>query len=198
MADPMEPEQRTPDHLDSGEVAAYLDRVLSPPNRSRVEAHLADCDVCRADVIEVVRLLRRRPRRRGWYVPVGVAAAAAAVLLLVWPRPAEEPEPPPVYREPVVTMTVAPSVIEPRGATIAAPRFIWTEVPHADRYRLTLFDDTGRVVWETQTGDTAAGLPESVRLQRGASYFWKIEAQTGWNRWVGSDLVEFWLGPPHP
>lgn len=194
----MAAEQRIPDHLESGEVAAYLDRALSPSDRSRVEEHLADCDVCRAEVIEVVRLLRMRPRRRGWYVPVGVAAAAALVLLLVWPRPSEEPELPPIYREPVVTTTVAPSVIAPRGATVAAPRFVWTEVPHADRYRLTLFDDTGRVVWETQTGDTAAGLPESIRLQEAASYFWKIQAQTGWNRWVGSDLVEFSVGPPHP
>jgi len=194
----MDAEQRIPDHLESGEVAAYLDRTLSPSDRSRVEEHLADCDVCRAEVVEVVRLLRTQPRRRGWYVPIGVAAAAAAVLLLVWPQPADEPALPPNYREPVVTTTAAPSAIAPRGATIATPRFVWTAVPHADRYRLRLFDDSGRVVWETQTGDTAAGLPESMRLQRGASYFWKIEAQTGWNRWVGSDLIEFSLGPPRP
>jgi hypothetical protein len=193
----MAAEQRIPDHVDSGEVAAYLDRALSPSDRSRVEEHLADCDVCRAEVIEVARLLRTRPHRRSWYVPIGVAAAAAAVLLLVWPRPAEEP-PPPNYREPVVTTTAAPSAIAPLGAIVDAPRFVWTEVPHADRYRLTVFDETGSVVWETQTSDTAAVLPESIRLHRGASYFWKIEAQTGWNRWVSSDLVEFSLGPPHP
>ena len=194
----MESERRAPHHVESGEVAAYLDHALSPSDRSRVEEHLAECDVCRAEVIEVAQLLRAQPRRRGWYVPLGVAAAAAAVLLLVWPRPAEEPALPPNYREPVVTTTAAPSAIAPRGAIIAASRFVWTGVPHADRYRLTVFDGTGRVVWETQTGDTAAGLPESIRLHRGASYFWKIEAQTGWNRWVGSDLVEFSLGPPRP
>jgi anti-sigma factor RsiW len=194
----MAAEQRIPDHLERGEVAAYLDRALSPSDRSRVEEHLADCDACRAEVIAVARLLRTQPGRRGWYVPIGVAAAAAAVLLLVWPRPVEEPPLPPNYREPVVTTTAAPSAIAPRGAIVAASRFVWTGVPHADRYRLTVFDATGRVVWETQTGDTAVGLPESIRLQTGASYFWKIEAQTGWNRWVGSDLIEFSLGPLRP
>jgi Putative zinc-finger len=194
----MESERRTPDHVESGEVAAYLDRALSPSDRSRVEEHLADCDVCRAEVIEVARLLRTHPRRRGWYVPIGVAAAAAAVLLLVWPRPLEEPPLPPNYREPVVTTTAAPSAIAPRGAIVAASRFVWTAVPHADRYRLTVFDETGSVLWESQTSDTTAALPASIRLQRGASYFWKIEAQTGWNRWAGSDLIEFSLGPLRP
>jgi len=194
----MAAEQRIPDHVDSGEVAAYLDRALSPSDRSRVEEHLADCDVCRAEVIEVARLLRTQTRRRGWYVPIGVAAAAAVVLLLVWPRPVEEPLLPPNYREPVVTTTAAPFAIAPRGASVATSQFVWTRVPHADRYRLTVFDGTGRVVWETQTGDTAVGLAESIRFHGAASYFWKIEAQTGWNRWVSSDLVEFSLGPPHP
>jgi len=194
----MDADTRIPHHLESSEVAAYLDRALSPSDRSRIDVHLADCDACRAEVIEVARLLRTQPRRRSWYVPIGAAAAAAAVLLLVWPRPAEEPGLPPNYREPVVTTTVAPSVIAPRGATIGAPKFVWTGVPHADRYRLTVFDDTGRVAWQTQTSDTAAVLPESIRLQEGASYFWKVEAQTGWKRWVSSDLVEFIKGSPRP
>jgi Putative zinc-finger len=194
----MAPERPIPDHLENGEVAAYLDRALSPSDRSRVEEHLADCDVCRAEVIEVARLLRTQRRRRGWYVPIGVAAAAAAVLLLVWPRPVEEPPLSPNYREPVVTTTAAPSAIAPRGAIVAASRFVWTTVPHADRYRLTVFDETGSVLWEAQTSDTAAALPESIHLKRGASYFWEIEAQTGWNRWVGSDLIEFSLGPLRP
>ncbi len=192
----MSAELRIPDHVESGEVAAYLDRALSPSDRSRVEEHLADCDMCRAEVIEVARLLRPQPRRRSWYVPIGVAAAAAAVLLLVWPRAVEEPPLAPNYREPVVTTTAAPSAIAPRGASPAALRLVWTRVPHADRYRLTLFDATGRVISESQTSDTSVALPDTVALQPQASYFWKVEAQTGWNRWVGSDLVEFSVIPP--
>jgi hypothetical protein len=64
-------------------------------------------------------------------------------------------------------------------------------VPHADRYRLTLFDDTGRVIWDTQATDTSVSLPGGITLQAGGIYFWKVEAQTAWNRWVTSSLTRF-------
>jgi hypothetical protein len=186
-------------HLDSGEVAAYLDNALAPSDRSRIEAHAAECDLCRAELIETASLLRTRPSVRRWYLPAGVAAAAAAgVMLVLWTQPAGGPEGSSGYREPVVTTAVAPAIVAPRGAATAAHRLVWTAVPRADRYRLTLFDETGSVVWETQTTDTAALLPDSVRLRTGTSYLWKVEAQTGWNRWVASDLVEFSLGSPRP
>ncbi len=194
----MDTKPGAPGHLETWEVAVYLDDALSPADRSRVERHLVDCDDCRTEIITVARLLRTQPRR-GWYIPIGIAAAAAAaVLLLVWPGSIEEPVGPPNYREPVVTTTVAPIGIAPRGAIATAPWLVWTRVPHADRYRLTLFDATGRVIWESQTRDTSAAFPKTIGLQPRASYFWKVEAQTGWNRWVGSDLIEFSLASPRP
>jgi hypothetical protein len=202
-------------HLESGEVAAYLDGALAPSDRSRVEAHAAECDMCRTELIEAASLLRARPRVRRWYVPAGaVAAAAAAVVLLIWGRPDNAPAGAAGYREPAVTTSVAPAVVAPRGVVSPAPvnvpegaprgvpsngrLFVWTAVPRADRYRLTLFDGTGAVVWETQTPDTAAQLPDSIRIRTRATYLWKVEAQTGWNRWVSSDLVEFSVGSPRP
>jgi hypothetical protein len=186
-------------HLESGEAAAYVDGALARSARSLIEAHLAECEGCRDEVIEVTRLLRTGSWRHRWQLPTGVAAAAAAVVLLVvWPRPAHQPMESPEYREPALTTTVAPVVVAPRGVVGVARALVWTAVPHADRYRLNLFDDTGRVVWETQSGDTSALLPDSIRLQPRASYLWKVEAQTGWNRWVSSDLVEFSIGPPRP
>lgn len=202
-------------HLESGEIAAYLDNALAPSDRTRVEAHAAECDECRAELIESASLLRTQPQVHRWYVPAGaVAAAAAAVLLLIWVRPASTPTGTTGYREPAVTTTVAPVVVAPRGVVTPAPvsgpagvprgvtasgrLFVWTAVPRADRYRLALFDEAGSVVWETQTADTAAPLPASLRLRMGATYLWKVEAQTGWNRWVASDLVEFSVGSPRP
>ncbi len=186
-------------HLESGEVAGYLDHSLAPADRSRIEAHAAACDECRAELVEAAWLLRTQPRRRGWYVPAGaVAAAAAAVFLVVWSGSVKVPPGPPDFREPALTTAVAPVVVAPRGVTSSAARLVWTAVPHADRYRLTLFDGKGSVVWETQTPTTSALLPDSIRLLPGALYLWKVEAQTGWNRWVASDLVEFSLGPVQP
>jgi anti-sigma factor RsiW len=186
-------------HLEPNEVAAYLDGELLATDRSRIEAHLAECAECRAELTEVARLLHSQPRRRrGWLLPVGVAAAAAVVLVLALPRPQAPPASSSGFREPAITTTVAPVVLAPRGTDAAVRSFIWTEVPHADRYRVTVFDETGRVVWETQTTDTAALAPDTVRLQAGAPHFWKVEAETAPNRWTASSLVEFSPGPPRP
>src|SRR2546426_348130 len=61
-----------------------------------------------------------------------------------------------------------------------------------------LFDAGGRVLYESQLRDTTVALPDTVRLAAGQSYLWKVEARTGWGRWVASDLVEFSIarGPP--
>jgi len=198
MAAHMYPDPSDQGHLEAGEVAAYLDRALAPSERARVEAHLADCDACRTEVVDLARLVRGRPNPRRWYLPVGAVAAAAAVFLLLLPRPKPELLEPPDYREPVITTTVAPVAIAPRGAITTAERLVWSSVPHADRYRVAVFDDTGRVLWETQTSDTVTVLPDRIRFVTGAPYHWKVQAQTSWNRWVSSDLVEFSIGAPRP
>ncbi len=177
-------------------MAAYLTHALQPGDRSRIEAHLTECDVCCTELIEVARVFRTRPRPMRWFVPA--SAAAAILLFLVWSRPVTEPAGLSGYREPAVTTTVAPVAVAPRGVSAVVHQLVWTTVPGADRYRLTLFDATGTVVWETQTSDTVTLLPDSIHVRPGASYLWKVEAQTGWNRWLGSELVQFSLGSPRP
>lgn len=177
-------------HLEATDVAAYLDGALPPADQSRIELHLAHCDVCRAELRDVARLVSAQPHRRNWYLPIGVAVAAAATVLLIV-RPAPDRTAAPTHREPVVTTTVAPVLVAPRGTVARPRRLIWTAVPHADQYRLTLFDDTGRAIWDTQASDTSVSLPASIRLQPGTAYFWKIDAQTGWSRWVSSSLIRF-------
>ena len=177
------------DHLSVEDVASHLDRVLPPAELIRVEQHLAECAECRAELIAVSRMLRTRPGTRRWYVPVGLAAAAVAALLLIKPSLAP---PDPNYREPAVSTTPAPIGLAPHGPTAATPiRLLWTRVPHAERYRLTVFDSTGSVVWESQTAETSIVMPGSVRLQPRVPYFWQVEAQTSWNRWIKSAMVEF-------
>ena len=175
-------------HLEAGDFAAYVDGALSPEERSRIELHLVDCDACRGELRAVVQLVSGERSRRGWYLPVGIAAAAAVTLLVVHPV---RQHPAAATREPVVTTTVAPVIVAPRGRGGIPHTLVWTAVPHADRYRLTLFDDTGRAVWDTQATDTSVSIPAHIVLQTGGSWFWKVEAQTGWNRWVSSALVRF-------
>ena len=67
-------------HLEAGTVAAYIDNRLPPAQAVSVESHLADCEKCRAEIIQLNGILRpRRPRRRVYFAALAVAAA---VLLL--------------------------------------------------------------------------------------------------------------------
>jgi hypothetical protein len=179
------------EHSSSADIAAYLDGVLAPQDRARVEQHVAECDDCRSELIAVSRVLSTIPRRRRWYVPAGIAAAAAAVALLVWPGlPADRQ---PSFREPAVTTTPAPIGIVPRGRTAGTPQLVWTRVPHAEHYRLTVFDSSGTVLWESPSTDTSIALPRTIGLRPGIHYFWQVEAETGFNRSVKSDVIEFVL-----
>lgn len=71
----------TPPHLEAHLVAAYLDRTLPATETATVEAHLANCALCRSEVVALGELVRPRQSRR-WLKYTGVAVAAAAALLL--------------------------------------------------------------------------------------------------------------------
>jgi hypothetical protein len=102
----------------------------------------------------------------------------------------------PVYRDQAVTTTAAPRLIAPIGVVPAIDSLRWTSVPHADRYRVTVFDRDGNTAHEAQTADTTLALPPPLAFARGQLYLWKVEARTGWDRWVGSELVEFTVSSP--
>ena len=190
----MSTEQTERDHPSAGVLAAFVDGTLPLAERVTIESHLADCDDCRADVIAAARFARPRVTVRRWNLP---AAAAAAVLLAIAigreraPMATREP----VMREPVITTTEAPVALAPRGVVRRPVRLVWTPVAFADSYRVTLFDDAGRAIYETQTRDSSTVVPDSIHLEPRQPYFWKMEAQTGWNRWVASELIEFSVGP---
>ncbi len=184
-------------HLAVAEVAGYVDRQLGATERARVEDHLGACAECRAEVVAVGRLARSFRQRRRWVLaPLAAAAAMLLLTLVPWGRISERSTP--ILREPAITTTPAPTPIRPLGAVTALPPLSWTGVPHADRYRVTVFDTNGSLVWETQTPDTAAVVPSTITLRPGVPYFWKVAARTGWDRWVASDLTTFTVGPTRP
>ena len=187
----------TSPHLEAGRIAAYVESTLDPTMRPEIEAHLADCVRCQLEVVEVSRLVRTLPRRPSWQI-IGPIAAAAALLIAIglWQMIPNEPQPGPVLREPAITTAPAPVPVAPVGQVARVASISWTSVPGADRYRLTVFDVGGEVVWESEGVDTASILPAAVRLEQGESYFWKVEARTGFDRWVDSDLTEFTIAGP--
>jgi hypothetical protein len=178
------------------DIAGFVDRSLSAVMRSRVEAHLAVCEECRREVLEVEQLSRSAPSpRRSTLMPIGaLVAAAAAILLVLWPlRPPllSDRE----HREPAVTTTVAPRAVEPLGNVGALDSIRWSNVPGADRYSVTVFDARGTVLWQANAADTVIGVPSAVRLTPGDKFYWSVRARIGWDRWVESSLSEFIVLP---
>lgn len=170
-------------HLASEEVAAYLDNTLSDADCVRVKAHLADCEVCRAEIVSVSKLLDRAPRSRRRLIAFSaVAAAAALAFLLVRPsldsnlpgRVAVRGRDTPLASEGVSAIrAIAPIGRQGSGAR---PVFVWHPSVPGATYRLTLTDDRGGKVLVESTNDTTLTVPERTTLPPNRSYNWYVDA----------------------
>lgn len=181
-------------HLDPAQIATFVDRAVEGDDRARIESHLASCAECRAEVADtadIVREARRRRHRPAW---VAAVAAAAVVAMVVWPRGIGES--PPIHRDAPVTTTIAPAAVHPVGIVDSAPALLWTAVPYADRYRLRVFTPDGSVLWESESTDTLLVIPASAGVRPGRTYYWKVEAQVGFDRAVASELTAFTIRSP--
>ncbi len=200
--------------LDEAQIAALVDGLLEPDDKTGVLSHLAVCHRCCQATASLVRALQsepiaaalsgrahvaRRPainRRLRIGAASALAAAAGLVgLLVVWPsEPAVTPAS--VQREPSVGVAAAAVLQEPIGESAAPEEFHWSPVSGADRYRVTVFDDQANVVWETETQETRAAPPATVGFRPGVQYLWKVAARVAWDRWVDSELVRFSIAEP--
>ena len=198
--------------LDEAQIAALVDGLLEPDDKTGVLSHLAVCHRCCQATASLVRALQSEPiaaalsehvarrqaiNRRLRIGAAGALAAAAGLvgLLMVWPsEPAVTPAP--VQREPSVGVAAAAVLQEPIGESAAPEEFRWSPVSGADRYRVTVFDDQANVVWETETQETRAAPPATVGLRPGVQYLWKVAARVAWDRWVDSELVRFSIAEP--
>lgn len=184
------------EHLHPHLIAGFADGSLEASEHAAAAEHLAGCRACRDELAEVHRILRtHRPHRRPWLVPAAGAAAAAVIILLVWPGMREPSGDQHLTREPALTTTLAPQPIEPLDQVATADSVRWGSVPGAIRYRLTIFAADGDVVWQTSPADTAVAIPDSLGLAPGDQYYWQIKAETGYGRWVESELVPFTVLP---
>lgn len=182
-----------PRHLDPHEVTGYLEAALSTPDRGRVEAHLADCEECAAELVAVGRLRGRTRAPTRW---LGAAAAAAAVVavVLLGPRVTRKPgeTPSPVRGDSVSALRlVAPS----DGADLAgAPVFAWRSVPGAAAYRIMVSRADGDSVWAATTRDTTARPPQEALAAQAEPYYWYVDALLADGRSVSGTPHRFRLG----
>lgn len=141
-------EERRRDCLDEAQVAAYVDRNLVGPEKTRLEAHLADCEFCLGQVVFLARLretpipeplpaallARARelaaPKARPWtawvwrWEAVAAMAACAVVVTVVSLREAPRQAPfvsPVPHGEAVAPRVQAPREVKPLAPVAPAP-----------------------------------------------------------------------------
>jgi hypothetical protein len=193
--------------IDGALIERYLAGRLSEPEVEALESHYLTCARCQMDLrlaaairdvlpdvqqaspAAAVSSTRVTGRRFGRREKIGaIAAAIAAVLagvLIVQPGPMQSLR----HREPATETEIVPTV--PIGEAGRIEEFRWAPVAAADLYHVTLYDAAGDVVWEANTREIHATLPDSVRLEPGDLYLWQVSAHVGWDRWLSSELVRF-------
>ena len=160
--------------------------------RARVDTHLAERDECRRETVTVSDLVRRtRTPFRSARVIIPLAAAAGLLLVLSPWRVIRDIEQ--AHREPAAIASEPPRRARQWARWSRRRVSSGSQVRGANRYRVTLYDSTGRVLWEAATTDTLVALPDSLALRHDARYFWRVHARTGFDRWTESNLVEFRL-----
>ncbi len=186
-------------HITSEEVAGFLDNTLSDAECARVKAHLADCEVCRAEIVSVSRLVAGAPRSRRRFVTLSAMAAAAAVAVIFLARPSNDSDSPargslrgshsPATSEGVTT--VRPVAPIGRQATSDGFAFVWHPSSPGAAYRLTLTDERGREVWVGSTSDTTLAIPRGTPLLPGRGYHWYVDVMRADGSTATSGITSF-------
>lgn len=175
-------------------------------------AHAASCAFCRDQVAAAARAIASAPvaaeiarlERRGWSGRSrrlagigGVAAAAVVAILFVARQPSEPVADAGTHRDPVagVPAAQAPVLLSPVDVTVHRPVALdWRRSNGATQYQVAVFDAEGTVMWKEQTTDSTVTIPAHVRLEGGVTYWWRVEARIGYDRWLASDVNPFTLG----
>ena len=182
-------------HLTAEDVAAFLDRHQTAAERAAVEAHLADCRLCRDEVTSVRRLVRPGPTVRRVLIPAGLAAAAAVVFIALTLGRGPEPTADRV-RSQTTSVEAGGSIVTrlpADGDTISPvkPAMVWSAIAGEPTYRFTLTDASGQPLWTSTTTDTSVTVPPQVILQSRQTYFWYVDAQRANGRAASTGVRRF-------
>ena len=195
------------DCLDAIALAELAEGRSSDARRAAHVAHLGECAHCRRELASIVELLsapdvagelarhdevavseRRRGLRRA--IPL---IAAVALIAVVLPQLRVSRPVPLVHRESPIGAQNAPALLAPIGDVRELRDLRWTPLAAADLYRVTVYQASGRVLYEADIRNTTVALPDSVAIVPGRSNLWKVEARTGIERWTSSEMSEFRL-----
>ena len=171
------------DHLDPRLIAAYLENVCEGEERSRVEAHLAECTECCEELVALDETIRTLPaRRRGRvFLPLFALGAAAALVGLIVFRTTDRTEAPsggsPIVQRSQPEERSSIAILEPEsGAVVEAGEVVlrWAPIEPDARYLVTVTTSAGDSILALMTPDSAAAIP--VTLDPGGEYLWYVDA----------------------
>lgn len=175
------------EHPSDEDLAAYLDGGTGLGQRDAIAAHLSECEVCRALVVQSGGAggAARSGRSR---IPLAVAtlAMAAAMLTLIVRTPGSEG---PLAGDRIVRdgevgtgEGVRRLAVERPSDEADVPRdslaFAWEALEEGTVYELSISELTGRVAVRSRVSDARYQLTgsEASRLVDGARYHWRVEA----------------------
>lgn len=171
-------------HPTDESVAAYIDAVLSPPERAQLDAHLGDCEYCRSRLVLASQVLQTAPlsRRSRRLLPIAATLLAAGIAGVLLSRSAVERSAAPNSERAAEEVALPPlHTLQPaRGAAVDLDglRLVWASLSPDALYQVTLSEADGRVLWTERTSDTVATPPPETlpRLKAGQTYFWRVDA----------------------
>lgn len=157
------------------QVAAFVDHRLQGTERAAVESHLAECADCRAEVVEVERLVGGVRRHRARSLVIGGLAVAAGLMLVVSTvrhRGAGSDDGNLRGIGAAAIVPVGPS----GGVSRAGLTLTWHGTGSGARYKVTLSNAAGTTLWSTDTPNTTVAIPDTIDLPAGAEYHWIVDA----------------------
>jgi hypothetical protein len=157
------------------QVAAFVDHRLQGTERAAVESHLAECADCRAEVIEVERLVGGVRRYRTRSLVVGGLAIAAGLLLVVSTLQHRGGRP-----DNGNLRGAGANAVIPVGPTGVMQRsglaLTWHGTGGGSTYKVTLSNAAGSTLWTTDTRDTTVAVSADIVLAPDVEYQWVVDA----------------------
>jgi hypothetical protein len=174
-------------HVDEQTWDRIVGEEIDPAARDAAFDHVIQCEDC-SRVWRGILTLRSEAETQGLIAPaaparapfwrsrlIPLAAAAALVLAVAGLLISRAPSPDAVRSAgalpPIDGLMMA---IDPEGV----PTFVWPPFATAERYRIEVFSEDGRPVWNGEVGAPPARWPADVPRAKG-SYRWRVEAVSG-------------------
>ena len=173
------------DGLSADEIASFLDGKLEGEELDRVESYLADNPEARQELIKASRIVSTAPpvhvvrRRPAWLYPAVGLAAAAALFVSLRPPPTAVTDRTATERTASIESSEHVQLVSPaNGQHVernAAP-FVWRSYA-SGTYHFTLTDESGVILFDTTTQDTAVVLDPSISATAKGKLYWTVDAQ---------------------